>query len=116
MPAMAMALRASAVTNVRPNASIIGAVTEDYAKHKVWTRDGAASWRYYNTGVIVGADPRTDASTALTSFNFCTGRTGVGSFGLNQEAISHYGGYLTTAEVAAMNTAFSTYLAALGAI
>lgn len=107
----------TSLTSLRPNTTTaIAGVSEDYAKHKVWTRDGAASWRYYNAGVLVGGDPRTDASTGLSNFNFGTGRTSGSAFGLNQEAISHWGSHLTGAEIAAMTDAFTTYLTAVGAI
>lgn len=105
------------ITQTRPNSSATGgSTTEDYAKHKVYSRDGSASWRYFSNGVISGADPRvTPVSEALTNYNFGTGRTAAASFGLNQEAVSHWGGYLTAAEIAAMTAAFSTYLTAVGA-
>jgi len=107
---------AALATLVRANSTSAITSADNYNAHKVWTRDAAASWRYYNAGVISGADPRTDLSTSLTNFNFGTGRTAAASFGLNQEAVSHWGGYLTTVEVASMYAALSTYLTAVGAI
>jgi len=108
----------SAATSLRVNGTAaIGVITEDYAKHKCWTRDGAASWRYYRDGALIGADPRVDASLALTNFAFCTGRTAASAaFGLNQEAISHWGGHLTTAQILAARNAFAAYLTAVGAV
>jgi len=103
-------------TGIRANSTAATTSTDNYNTHKVWTRDASASWRYYNAGVISGADPRTDLSTSLTNFNFGTGRTAAASFGLNQEAVAHWGGYLTTVEVASMYAALSTYLTAVGAI
>jgi len=107
---------AVAATIIRANSTAAATATDNYNAHKVWTRDAAASWRYYNSGVISGADPRTDLSTALTSFNFGTGRTAAASFGLNQEAVSHWGGHLTTVQVASMYAALASYLTAVGAI
>lgn len=108
---------ASANTALRGNMdTTITLSGDDYTKHKVWTRDGATSWRYFNDGALVGGDPRTDASVALTNFEFGTGKVLSNGFGVNTEAISHWGASLTTAQVLAMRDAFSEYLQAVGAI
>lgn len=108
---------ANTTSTVRANnGSNINIGSDDYTKHKVWARDGANTWRYYNDGALVGGDPRTDASVALTAFDMGTGRTAANNFGLNQEAVSHWGSYLSPAQVLAMRNAFATYLSAVGAI
>lgn len=100
-------------TQPRPNNAITAGITEDYAKHKGWTRSAAGVWEYYNSGVDAGGG--TDASTALTSFAFGLGRTAGAAFGLNQCALQHWGGNLTAGEVLALYNAANTYMQAVGA-
>jgi len=108
---------ASANTALRGNMdTTITLSGDDYTKHKVWTRDGATSWRYFNDGAMVGGNPRTDASVALTNFEFGTGRALSNGFGVNTEAISHWGASLSPAQVLAMRDAFADYLQTVGAI
>ena len=105
---------ATAATTPKPNLATAPApITENYAKHKAWTRSAAAVWEYYNSGVDTGGG--VDASTAFTNFSFGLGRTAAASFGLNQCALMHWGGNLTSGEVLALYNAANTYMQAVGA-
>jgi len=88
-------------------------VIDDYAKHKVWSRSGAAAREYYNDGV--GTSSGTEASTTLTNFAFGVGRTAAAAaFGRNQCAVYHFGSNLTADNVSAIKAALRTYLTAVG--
>lgn len=116
-----MANTGTRITNSAASASVISAncvgvtVTEDYAKDKAWSRTASNVWRYYNSGVLSGADPRVDASSALAAFTFNIGRITAINFGLNQCSVFRFGSSLTPAEQLAEFTAIQTYMTAVGA-
>lgn len=106
---------ASLITNPRPNFGGTITITENYAKDKAWSRTASNAWRYYNSGVLIGSDPRTDASVALTAAAFRMGSTSAAGFGVNQCSVFRFGSSLTTAEQAAEFAAIQAYMTAVGA-
>lgn len=97
------------------NRAAIVLPAENYAVDKAWSRTGANAWRWYNSGVLVGLDPRVDASAALTAFNFGIGRTAAATFGLNECSVFRFGSSMTTAEQLSEHNAIQTYMTAVGA-
>lgn len=103
-------------TAVQPNRSASSTIgVEAYDRDKAWSRTASGAWRYYNSGVIVGADPRNETSTALTSFNFGIGRVSAAAFGVNQCSVFRFGSSFTTAEQLTDHNLFQTYMTAIGA-
>ena len=100
-------------TSVRPNNATSATSATSYTTHKLWCRSAAAVWELYSAGVDVGGG--TDASTALTSFNFGIGRTAAASFGASEASIFHFGSNLTAGEAADAYAAFNAYMQAVGA-
>lgn len=104
----------SSATAVRPNGTVSGTFTEDYAVHKAWSRSGASAWEYYHAGVDAGGG--TDSSGAINNYNLGIGRVSATLFGVNQCAAFHFGSNLTASQVASINSALTTYLQAVGAV
>lgn len=101
-------------TGPRANLATPPAITEDYSKDKLWCRQDASIWEYYNS--VSDSSGGSAASVALTNFTFGIGRTAATSFGLNQCACYHFGSNLTAAEALAAFNAKAAYLTAVGAI
>lgn len=104
----------SLATAVRPNGTVSGTFTENYAAYKLWSRSGASAWEYYYAGEDAGGG--TDASGAINNYNLGIGRISATLFGVNQCAVFHFGSNLTADQVSAMNAALTTYLQAVGAV
>lgn len=108
-------VRASTNNSIAANRATVVNAASAYAIDKAWSRTGATAWRYYESGALVGADPRVDGSSGFTNFNFSIGRISAIAFGVNQCSVFRFGSSLTTAEQAAEFTAIQTYMVAVGA-
>lgn len=79
-----------------------------------WSRNNSANYLPYINGAAQASKAR--ASAALSSVVARVCGVGGGAFSTRQEAIFCMGGALTATQVAAVYSAFHTYLAALGTI
>jgi hypothetical protein len=101
-------------TAIRPNTSSnqsMGGGT--FAQNKTWNRSASNAWQFYRSGAADGTG--TTASIGAASYTFRVGNAQASSYGVNQASIFHFGESLTAGEVAAMHTAFSAYMSAVGA-
>jgi hypothetical protein len=100
------------VSRIHSTTSFNPAFSNASPGHLVATRDGATSSRMLRNGASVTTS--TAASTANANATVVIGRA-TSAYNADRVAAAHLGGFLTPAEVAALYSALSAYLGALGA-
>jgi hypothetical protein len=99
----------------RPNNTTNYTAAGTYTTHKGWNRTAANATQMYIAGAAVGPGT-TQASTALTNFNFCIGRTSATEYGASQPYAVHFGAAGSAQQIGGAKDALQRFLGALGLI